>query len=164
MWFQRLRHERAINVQRLQSRDRQRDVPQHGADLGNLKRIKKRQGEHSPDGVEREYTVINVFNFGPGQTLGPFAGRPNNTVQRRAIWSQTLIWPGASTRKPHNSVIVQKNCRYSGYRPAMPSAAMAATRLPSTVALRMNSRDIMQGRAMPRNEQTIQIPTWSLKT
>jgi len=79
------------------------------------------------------------------------------SVHRRAIWSHTLTCPGASTRNPHDKVKTQNRPPKLGYLSAIPSAVMAATRSPVTVALRMNSSDIMQGKAIPRIEARTQI-------
>ena len=38
---------------------------------------------------------------------------------------------------------------------------MPATRIPETGALRMNSKDIMQGSAIPMKQHTIQTAAWS---
>ena len=68
---------------------------------------------------------------------------------------------GARIRKPQKRVRIQRSGLYVGNRDDIPSAIIAATRLPSTVALRMNSSESMHGSAMPAKLQTIQMTNWS---
>ena len=83
------------------------------------------------------------------------------SAQRREIDSPAKIYPGARIKKLITSVNGHNKLRNSGNLLATPSAIIAVTRLFSTGALRMNSKETMHGSAMPTKQHNIHTNAWS---